>query len=210
MAKVLLPEDLKDAAREHAAANVVEINPELAGLPVRQRRVIEILLKDPNLSFDKICQLAGYKPGNENNVKRAIGGKLAKSMRENGLFESDLIQCLLRQLNATKIVFATERERDSEGKIIRENIRALEIPDNSAQLTALKIAAHLGDYFPAKKIEGSLKTEHTGRVFLGVPVEDLEARRKQLEANGVKAEFEVVDDDDHGAADPEQEEERVA
>lgn len=208
MAKIVLPEELKEAAREDAARNVVEINPEMAALPPRQRRVIEILFKDPKLSFEEICRLANYSPGSSGMVKRAIGGKLAKTLRENGIWESDIVQCLLRNLEATKVVFIQEKERNYDGKVIGEHTRTLEVPDNSTQLTALKMILMLGDYFPAKKFTGEV-THNVGRTFYGVPIEELESRRKQLEDQGVQAQFEVVEEElDAPAADESQE--RVA
>ena len=200
---VILPEDLDKVDKEAKQDALLRTREELKQLTPKRRRLIEILAKNPSMTFIQAAKDAGYQIGKNARaatIKREIAGKLSITLREMGIFESDLARVATEALNATKVQILRIPKRGDDGKVIDERLEVIESPDHTNRLAAFKLLCHLGDYFPAKKIDIS----KTGgdRPFKDVSLDLLKKRADELSKVTEEAEFEEVvtkpEQDDEG------------
>ena len=196
--KTVLPTEIEKALEDKRVETKAAMNPELAAMPERRRKLVMVLLRDPSISFRDAMRQAGYivkSNSNQKTIKRAIQGALSETLREAGIYELDIARVIFRALDATKNQNVSHETFDPKtGKLIKKETRKIPVPDYKIQLSAAKLLAQLGGYFAASKLEVSGKVTHE-RIFRNVDPEVLESRVRELEKQGVKAEFEVVDDD---------------
>lgn len=188
--KVFMPEDLAQAEREEVQDNLMAARDEISRLNGRRRRLVEIMFKNPGMDFIQAARLAGYSISDKARasvIKRDIAGKLSATLRELGLFETDLAAAIRDGLKATKVTFLRKQEV-VDGKIVNK-IEAVETPDHATRLQAAKMLAFLGNYFPPKQIN----VEHTeANPYKGMPREILLARAEELRRMEIDADFEDV------------------
>ena len=136
--------------------------------------------------------MPGYKIGKHSKaatIRKEIGGKLALTLRDCGVYESDLGRVIREGLSATRILIIKEQEV-VDGRVVTKN-RILEVPDHPTRVATMVKTAHLGDYFPAKKLD--ISDNRKERPFSGISQEVLEKRARELrKKNEVDAEYEVV------------------
>lgn len=195
--KTVLPTEIEQELEERRIEKKAATNPELAAMPERRRRLVLILLRDPGIPFRDAMRQAGYSVkshSNQKTIKRAIQGALSETLREAGIYELDIARVILRALDATKYHKVPRETYDLSGKLKERKTDMIPFPDYKTQLAAAKLLAQLGGYFAASKLEVSGKITHE-RMFRNIDPAVLEQRVRELEEKGVKAEFEVVDDD---------------
>ncbi len=192
------PKELADKKRTRAATVALSSKIEQAGLTERRSKLAQILLTDPTIPFREAYKKAGYSltpKSRPSVIKREIAGALSATLREMGIFESDLAKVLMECLTATKATLVKVPVYFENGILKTNRYESIEVPDYPVRLAAFKQACLLGDYFPAKKI--NLKTEHTERLFANIELRTLEGRAKELREKQtlIEVEHEVVSND---------------
>ncbi len=193
--KTVLPTELVKKLEDERVEQKAGMNPELAALPEKRRKLVMVLLRSPTMSWNDALRQAGYivKPGaNHTHTKRSIQGVLAKTFEAAGVYELDIARIILRALDATKNEKVPRETYYSDGRLKEKKTDLVPVPDYKTQLSAAKLLAQLGGYFFNKvQVTGNVTHE---AIFRDIDPAVLEARARQLEKNGVQADFEVVDE----------------
>jgi len=177
------PDQIREEDKKKEQQLEINGNAEVSRLTDRKRRLAQELLLNPTQPFTEAAKKAGYKLGPTSKasvIKREIAGKLKASLREMGIFESDLAKVVVEALNANnyKLVKVPVYHENGELKTYRYDV--IETPDHPTRLAAFTKIALLGDYFPAQKLQIDERSVREHRIFSQVDVGILEDRAKQL------------------------------
>lgn len=195
----VLPSQIERGLEDKRVDQQASMNPELAAMPERRRRLVMILLRDPTMPFRDAAEQVGYSIKSKSavaTIKRSIQGALSETFRQAGLYELDIARVIIRALDACHHKAVSRETYDGSGKLKEKKTEMVLTPDYKTQLAAVSLLAKLGGYLAPKKLEVSGKIIHErtkGDIDPGV----LEDRIRQLEKQGVKAEFEVLEEDDY-------------
>lgn len=195
---VTSPEEIRVERKQKEQKLELTGRAEMSKLSEKRRRLAEQLLLNPTQSFTDAYKKAGYKLGPNSKasvIKREISGKLSATLREAGIFESDLAKVLIESLNAMAYKMIKVPVYHDNGKLKTFRHDVVEVPDMTTRLAAFKQACMLGDYFPATKLDINQRTETSTRIFGQVDINILEDRAKQLRDQKVEvpATYEVED-----------------
>lgn len=195
--KTVLPSEIERGLEDKRVDQQASMNPELAAMPERRRRLVTILLRNPTMPFRDAVEQVGYSVKNKSavaTIKRSIQGVLSETFRQAGLYEMDLARTIIRGMDATQFKAVSRETYYESGKLKEKRTEMVPLQDYKSQLAAAKLLAQLGGYLN-KKVVVSGKITHE-RAQGDIPPEVLEERIRQLEKQGVKADFKVLDEED--------------
>jgi len=191
-------DDIRKKDRRDNAELYLKDNEETRKLSPKQRAFAMSVMENPELPDTAHKKIAGYSENTTiTEVKRSIQGKLKHTLEEAGIFESDLGRCLAEGLNANRIRYVKVPIVE-DGKVVRYEVKREEEPDFAIRHKYFNSALKLGQYFPAVKVEhsGTQTVEHKVlHILQNVPTHILEQNIKQMESDGVEAEFEEIEED---------------
>lgn len=157
-------------------------------LPYKQKQLVDLVLRYPQLPNKEIAKLAGYSDKTPTGpLFKAIDGPLKEAFAAIGITKGDLLSTYQDCLRATRII--VKEKRGPDGKL-NGQFALIEVPDYKVRLEAFKLGVEIGDYMPAKKVK------EDKNITFNVAGDPKEAARRlqKLHNDEIPAEYEVIDD----------------
>lgn len=192
MGNLPTPEEIRAEEKRRDLQKHPSFGEMLNTLPLRQQKLVLLMLTEPNMSLTERAKKAGYKVtnGNVSSIYNKIEGKLGPALFDMGIRQHDLLRIVQDAMSATKPIIVRSGD---ESKVV-------DVPDHALRLKAAEMILKLGNYFPQATFKGEVKHKHEHTVKpIHEQVKDkttaelLEIKKRYESGGEIQAEFEVVD-----------------